>query len=672
MRLAWTEFMRRLESSDPNHRITVASFLEQVDTLANNLKEESLDQLLQCPVLPQVMTMWREFLNHIRQSNGELSAFWMSYVDMVEGIVLGLLRASREGDWDLHLHSVRMMIPWCFAYDKVNYSLYLTPYFAQMTNLGEKNPEVQKAFKEGSFSVQLASSNPFGRIPVDQTTEVTVNKDTQNPGGTTRFSLKPATVQRYYLTAEYRSAFLGQLRNMVQGSNSETQHTELQSSRRKRDELAVSSIVDLIQGWVNPFSESQEPISISTTKKAPREIATDLKTAHAVGERCYAKFKEERMENTPQIRQFHDPLKTNKLKTFSDMNKKKQVQTNDRSIILKADRSLFRRIIVIAQERSLQIDTILLHPLGPLPWALSTPDGLLRKTNKASLASLLQKNVHFSEEVPVNSAAVIDGMSLVQRLKGDQLTFGDVTITVLSMAIKEGVWCNRIDVVFDTYKELSIKNSERQLRGEEPGHQLVNITSTQIVRQWRNFLTRVSNKTSLTFIVNEWRKEACRQKLEEKPLYANAGDTYYRITAKGSEVPALRSQQEEADGRLLLHASHAANEGFNSVLVCSEDTDVFIMSLAFSNEIGASLFMKSGTRTRTKVIDITKVAASLGPEVCKGVLGMHAFTGCDTVSAFAGKGKAQALKLLKKNTRSREALTELGKEWGLSPELTDK
>ena len=131
----------------------------------------------------------------------------MSYVDMVEGIVLGLLRAYREGDWDLHLHSIRMMIPWCFAYDKVNYSRYLTPYFAQMTNLGDKNPEVQKAFKESSFSVQLSSSNPFGRIPVDQTTEVTVNKDTQNPGGTTRFSLKHATVQRYYLTAEYRSAF---------------------------------------------------------------------------------------------------------------------------------------------------------------------------------------------------------------------------------------------------------------------------------------------------------------------------------------------------------------------------------------------------------------------------------------------------------------------------------
>ena len=542
-----------------------------------------------------------------------------------------------------------------------------------MTNLGDKNPEVQKAFKDGSFSVQLASSNPFGRIPVDQTTEVTVNKDTQNPGGTTRFSLKPATVQRYYLTAEYRSAFLGQLRNMIQASNSKTQHTELQSSRMKKDEQAASAIVDLIQGWVNPFSESQDLISISTAKKAPREIATDLKTAHAVGERCYANFKEERMEKTPQIRKFHDPLKTNELKTFSDLNKKKQVPI-DRSIILKANRPLFGRIIVIAQERSLQMDAILAHPLGPLPWALSTPDGLLRKTNKASRASMLQKNVQVSEEVPVNSAAVVDGMSLVQRLKGDQLTFGDVAITVLSMAMKEGLSCNRIDVVFDTYKELSIKNSERQLRGEESGHQLVNITSTQIVRQWRNFLTRVSNKTSLiTFIVKEWRKEACRQKLEGKLLYANAGDTCYRITMEGSEeVPTLKSQQEEADGRLLLHASHAANEGFNSVLICSEDTDVFIMSLAFSTEIGASLFMKSGTRMRTEVVDITKVAASLGPEVCKGVLGMHAFTGCDTVNAFAGKGKAQALKILKKNKRGREALTELGKDWDLTPELTDK
>jgi len=178
-----------------------------------------------------------------------------------------------------------------------------------------------------------------------------------------------------------------------------------------------------------------------------------VKIAQEVGEKCYATFKEEMIEKIPQVKKFHNLPQTNKLKTFSDINKKKQVKTNERSIILKAERSLFGRIIVIAQARSLQMDYILSHPLGPLPWALSSADGLLRKTNKVSLASLLQKNVQATEEVPANSVTVIDGMSLVQRVQGDQLTFGDVAIIVLSMAMKEGLWCNRIDVVFDTYKE---------------------------------------------------------------------------------------------------------------------------------------------------------------------------------------------------------------------------
>ena len=85
------------------------------------------------------------------------------------------------------------------------------------------------------------------------------------------------------------------------------------------------------------------------------------------------------------------------------------------------------------------------------------------------------------------------------------------------MASKEGNQSQRIDVVFDTYKENSIKNSERSVRGEETGHQLQSITSSQIVRQWRTFLSRIKNKSNLiAFIVNEWGKEQYRAKLQEK------------------------------------------------------------------------------------------------------------------------------------------------------------
>lgn len=110
-----------------------------------------------------------------------------------------------------------------------------------------------KTFKTGQFSVQLSNNNTFGRIPVDQAIEVTVNKDTQTPGGTSRFSLKAGVVRRYYLTTEHGSAFLGQLRKMLQGNKSQLSHSELQSPRIQKDEEAVSAVVSFIQGWINPF-----------------------------------------------------------------------------------------------------------------------------------------------------------------------------------------------------------------------------------------------------------------------------------------------------------------------------------------------------------------------------------------------------------------------------------
>ena len=46
----------------------------------------------------------------------------------------------------------------------------------------------------------------------------------------------------------------------------------------------------------------------------------------------------------------------------------------------------------------------------------------------------------------------------------------------MSMILLEGSQSKRIDVVFDTYRENSIKNIERSIRGESPGEQVMNIT----------------------------------------------------------------------------------------------------------------------------------------------------------------------------------------------------
>ena len=60
---------------------------------------------------------------------------------------------------------------------------------------------------------------------------------------------------------------------------------------------------------------------------------------------------------------------------------------------------------------------------------------------------------------------MIDAMALVQRLKGDHKTFAEVAESLLCLVLHEGSNPKRIDVIFDVYKEKSIKNAERE-RGE--------------------------------------------------------------------------------------------------------------------------------------------------------------------------------------------------------------
>ena len=96
-------------------------------------------------------------------------------------------------------------------------------------------------------------------------------------------------------------------------------------------------------------------------------------------------------------------------------------------------------------------------------------------------------------------------------------------------------------------------------------------------------------------------------------------------------------------------------------------------SLAYCDEIGVSLFQKCGTRTRTKLVDIVKVAVSVGNiYVCSSLIGMHAYTGCDTLSVLAGKGKASALKLLTISREIQDTFLQLGQIWNLSRELMDR
>jgi len=126
--------------------------------------------------------------------------------------MLNLLRASREGDRSLHLSAIHDLIPWCFSYDRQNSARYLSCYYSEMTHLEQEHPEIHAYLREGGFSVQIGTHNPFGQIPVGQTVEETITKDTQTPRGTKGFSLKPNATGRYTIqlsTGVPSSGYLG-------------------------------------------------------------------------------------------------------------------------------------------------------------------------------------------------------------------------------------------------------------------------------------------------------------------------------------------------------------------------------------------------------------------------------------------------------------------------------
>ena len=57
------------------------------------------------------------------------------------------------------------------------------------------------------------------------------------------------------------------------------------------------------------------------------------------------------------------------------------------------------------------------------------------------------------------------------------------------------------------------------------------------------------------------------------------------------------------------------------------------------------------------------------PSTCKALPGFHVFTGCDTVSAFQGRGKVLVYRIMANDQGFQEVFQGLGREWQLSNEL---
>ena len=138
------------------------------------------------------------------------------------------------------------------------------------------------------------------------------------------------------------------------------------------------------------------------------------------------------------------------------------------------------------------------------------------------------------------------------------------------------------------------------------------------------------------------------------------------------EIPAIYSNQEETDTRVVLYLHHAASLGYKNAVVRTPDTDIFVILLYHAHAIKLTVYLDTGSGKQRQLINVTELAESLGEDYCATLLGFYVFTGEDCTSAFKGKGKVGPLKKLEKNPRFHKVFRELGNDWSVSGLMLDQ
>ena len=283
-------------------------------------------------------------------------------------------------------------------------------------------------------------------------------------------------------------------------------HKEFAAARIKIDSETVEKVQDVLENVLaNPWNGG-ELAGLSTGILASDTIKDNLLNARKYGETACKEFVESRGSSLQTI-DFFDPLKKVNLQTFKHLKKAVKVSAKNSLVPLKMDRNLFSRMTLIGQFQKIDLKEVFKYPLGPLPWSLANAYGLPRKTNKAKLMQLLVKGTTAVERYPGNVCSIYDGIALRWRFQPP----AGATFVIPADNIFDAVTSNlsrRVDMAFDVYFDVSIKNAERVKRSSWPESvKYKNILPACPVKSRKKFMSIQTNKTEVVhFLVSQWKK----------------------------------------------------------------------------------------------------------------------------------------------------------------------
>ena len=596
-------------------------------------------QLLKACSQSETLSMWDWLENRSKES--VMSFYWKTILDL-ELHILIFIRSIRESNFALYISSLRSLMKWFFALDHYNYARWLSVHIHDLLKLEYSIPDVFQNFQKGHFAFQK-SLREFSNIALDQVHEQN-NAVLKGVGGVTHLLNKEdeSALLRWELCSHDLAELLLKFEDLSSTDNTSInsiavqQHHEDTRAFRER-------FNDDINKLTNSFTEN--PFSVQTMSPIDNlgviydnEVSENIKNIQQIGETQFNEFFYERLV---LVRKPVDGvIKANNIKLpgYEGEQKSKKECALTTTMMSKL-RSCYE------YRRENVYDTFKYELFGI---AQSIADGELNLYHgkKSDILKRLEPTNKLPTIAMDRENAIVIELSAVIQAKANSkcTTFNDFASILFFFIMGFAKQYHRCEIIADRYFQGSLKEGTRDKRGNNGSKQIFD-GSTLFPNDFTlNFMKNSDNKTKLNLFLAKKFIEFHKNDLQILVITFN--DT---ILSNNEAVLTEESINycniEEADARLVRHCVNLSKQGFKHIVLCTVDTDVLVLVLAYSYnmlEYGAkSIFVKFGTGFNVKFYNVFEIASLIGSDVCKGLPFFYAFTGCDSTSSFYRHGKCK-------------------------------
>ena len=360
-----------------------------------------------------------------------------------------------------------------------------------------------------------------------------------------------------------------------QSKGPDVHHHEQMKSVQERFQTQVTALVHSFETLGNPFKEDSDDLLVLDTKEiASTQVVTTVNGIENAGQEQFQMFLEERL--IKHKKEVTDVIKLNKFALFSNPRKspsKEKLEVTS----LKQNCYLFSQLYISCQVRQGRLDEFFAHENQAYPPSISK-FGDLRQIVKSDLLKCLENLTENTSITPSVEAMLIDGAALVNILKpsGACKTFSDYANQVYLPYISNQLQSvQRVDVIWDRYIPNSLKAQTRGKRGSGVRRRVE--ADVRLPANWGEFLKVDSNKTELfRYLAEQTTMLPC----ESNKCILSSSDTVVLSSSVDVTPEISPCTHEEADTRLILHASDCARQGIDNIILRTVDTDVVVLAIA--------------------------------------------------------------------------------------------